>query len=349
MRTYLFVALCSVAACNSFAQDRVITVPKAVEGAPFRVNDAEDLFGKAYRWFLEGEVEWAADSLRKLINLTDFKLDERNYYIVVANFMDTLSPIGLLHDGSAFNDTRLYGLTSDELYYIFISKTEKAESFLSVIVTAKDSPFQQNLLDFLSLFLPIPAIPGALGGPETVWIDIRKFEIPQKFQKNSDLSFVVKKNLDSEDPLVSAIFDNTAREHWSFGIATAVTTIEDLQFLIEDGRIVVEPKPFLDLAAFGVINYHFSAVDTKAPTIASSFHLLAGLRIDNDIEPLVAIGFGFPTGLPVEVHLFGGLTVQFEDDLKSGFNVGQVIDEEVDPFEIDMRVRPRFGIELKFP
>ena len=46
------------------AQDRIITVPKAVPGAPFKFEDTEDLFGKAYRWFSEGEVEWAADSLR---------------------------------------------------------------------------------------------------------------------------------------------------------------------------------------------------------------------------------------------------------------------------------------------
>ncbi|NIR53154.1 hypothetical protein GWO43_31320 [candidate division KSB1 bacterium] len=354
MRTFFANAILSILiglplGQYAFGQDRIITVPKPVEGAPFQVEDSEDLFGKAYRWFLEGEVEWAADSLRKLLSLTDFKLDERNYYIVVANFTDKLTPIGLLHRGSAFTDTRIYGLTSDDLYYIFISKREKAESFLSVTLTAKDSPFQQNLLDFLSLFLPIPSIPGALGGPPTVWIDVRKFNIPEKFQKNSDISVIVKKELESDDRLASAIFDNTAKEHWSFGIATAITTINDLQFVIEDGKIVVEPKPFLDLAAFGVINYHFKAVDTKAPTLASSFHLLAGLRIDDDPEPLFGLGFGFPTGIPIEVHFFGGFSVQFEDELKSGFTVGQTIEEEVDPFEIDVRVRPRLGIELKFP
>ncbi len=331
------------------AQDKIITVPKPVQGAPFQVNDTEDLFGKAYRWFIEGEVDWAADSLRKLLGLTGFELDERNYYIVVANFTDGLSPIGLLHAGSAFTDTRLYGLNRDDLYYVFISKRGRAESFLSVTLTAKDSPFQQNLLDFLSLFLPIPSAPLALGGPQTVWVDIRKFEIPEKFQKNADISVIVKKTLEEEAVLASAVFDNTAREHWSFGIATGVTSVEDLQFEIDEGRIVVRPKPFLDLAAFGVINYHFSAVDTKQRTLASSFHLLAGLRINDEIEPIVGLGFGFPTGIPVEVHFFAGVSVQFTDELKSGFNVGELVDEPVDPFDLDVRVRPRYGLELKFP
>jgi hypothetical protein len=277
-------------------------------------------------------------------------LNERNYYVVVANFTDNMSPIGLLHEGSEFLDTRLYGLTSDTLYYVFISKRENAESFLSVTLTSKPSPFQENLADFLSLFsqLPIPTLP--LGGPQAVWIDVRRFEIPSKFQKNSDISIIVKKELGAEEFLATAIFDNTAKERWSFGIATAITTIDDLDFLIGDnGTIIVRPKPNGDLAAFGVINYHFQAVDTKAPTLASSFHLLAGLRIDDDIEPLVGLGFGFPTGIPIEVHFFGGVSVEFANELKSGFNVGDQILRDVDPFELDIRVRPRFGLEVKFP
>lgn len=337
-------------AANLRAQDKIITVPKPVPGAPFKVEDHEDLFGKAYRWFFEGEVEWAADSLRKLIQLSGFELDERNYYIVVANFTDKMSPIGMLHKGSAFTDTRLYGLTKDELYYIFISKREKAESFLSVTLTSKPSPFQENLLPFISLFLPVPSVPvAALGGPPTVWIDVRKFEIPKKFQKNADISVIVKKSLETEDILASAVFDNTAKEHWSFGIATAITSVRDLQFEIDNGRIVVRPKPFLDLAAFGVINYHFSAVDTKQPTLASSFHLLGGLRIKNRFEPIVGLGFGFPTGVPVEVHLFAGVSFEFGDKLKDGFQVGDEISEAVDPFDLNVRVLPRYGIELKFP
>ncbi|MFQ5823284.1 MAG: hypothetical protein ACE5JB_04445 [bacterium] len=332
-----------------FAQDKIITIPKPVPGTPFQVNDTEDLFGKAYRWFYEGEVEWAADSLRKLLSLSDFKLNEQNYYIVVANFTDKMSPIGLLHEGSSFFDMRLYGLTSDTLYYVFISKREKAESFLSTVLTAKPSPFEENLFDFLSLFpqIPIPFV--ALGGPQTVWIDVRKFEILPKFQKNSDISIIVKKSLETEEFLATAIFDNTAKEHWSFGIATAITTINDVDIIIDNGKIVVRPKPHGDLAAFGVINYHFKAVDTKAPTIASSFHLLAGLRLDDDIEPLIGLGFGFPTGIPVEVHFFGGVSAEFANKLKSGFIVGQDIKLNEDPFKLDVRIRPRFGLEVKFP
>ncbi len=339
-----------ISAWNLFAQDRIITIPKPVPGAPFQVTDFDDLFGKAYRWFYDGEVEWAADSLRKLIDMSDFKMDERNYYIVVANFTDKMSPIGLFHEGSDFLDTRLYGLTADSLYYIFISKTEKAESFLSTVLTSKSSPFEENLLDFLSLFIDIPISLTPLGGDQTVWIDVRKYEIPKKFQKNADISVIVKKDLESEDFVAAATFDNTAREHWSFGVATAITTVNDVDIIIGgDGRIIVRPKPHGDLAAFGVINYHFSAVDTKAPTLAGSFHILAGLRLEDDIEPLVGIGFGPPTGLGVEVHFFGGISAAFTNKLKSGFAIGDVVGNDVDPFKLSVKIRPRFGLELKFP
>ncbi len=332
------------------AQDKIITVPKPVAGAPFHVNDTADLFGKAYRWFSEGQVEWAADSLRKLIYLTGFQLNENNYYIVVANFHDKMSPIGIFHKGSAFTDTRLYGLTKDSLYYLFISKQEKAESFLSVTLTAKDSPFQQNILDFLSLFIQLPFPLSIAGGPNDVWIDVRKFDIPDKFKKNSDISIIVKKSLDTEDNLATMLLDNTAKENWSFGIATALTSVNDVDLIIDDtGKIIVVPKPHGDLAAYGVINYHFQPVDTKAPTVASSFHLLAGLRLDNTIEPIAGLGFGFPTGLPVEVHFFGGVSVEFTNNLKSGFQVGDVLTNGQDPFGVEVRVRPRFGVELKFP
>ncbi len=335
------------------AQEKIITVPKPVRGAPFLVKDTEDLFGKAYRWFLEGQVEWAADSLRKLINLSDFKLNEKNYYVVVANFTDKMSPIGLLHEGSSFLDTRLYGLQADTLYYVFVSKREKAESFLSTVLTAKASPFEENLLDFLSLFfqLPIPAITPLEVAGEDVWIDVRRFDIPPKFQKNADISMIVKKDLSAEENLATAVYDNTALEHWSFGLATAITTINDVDFILDGGRIVIRPKPHGDLAVFGVINYHFKPVDTKAPTIASSFHLLVGLRLANTIEPVAGLGFGFPTGLPIEVHFFGGASFQFANELKAEFKdrIGEIVGEDVDPFNVDFRVRPRFGIEIKFP
>lgn len=332
------------------AQDKIITIPKPVPGAPFEVQDGEDLFGKAFRWFHDGEIEWAADSLRKLLSLSDFKIDERNYYIVVANFHDNFTPVGLLHEGSAFNDTRLYGLTQDTLYYVFITKRKNATSFHSTVLTAKASPFEENLLDFLSLFPQFPISTLELEKDEKVWIDVRRYTIPKKFQKNSDISIIVKDSLRATHNLATAVFDNTALERWSYGIATAITTIDDVDFIIgEDGRIIVRPKPKGDLAVFGVINYHFQPVDTKAPTLASSFHLLGGLRIDNTIEPILGLGFGVPVGIPVEVHVFAGGSVQFANELKSSFNIGDVVTEDVNPFKLTVRARPRFGIELKFP
>lgn len=352
LQCLVVVAFSTLFIYKGYAQDKIITVPKSVPGAPFKVTDTDDLFGKAYRWFLDGEVEWAADSLRKLINLSDFKLDEKNYYIVVANFTDEMSPIGLFHNGESFLDTRLYGLTSDSLYYVFISKADSASSFVSTVLTSKASPFEQNLLDFLSLFLPIPNIPGILAGPSeraTVWIDVRQYNIPPAFQKNSDISVLVKQEIASQNFLAKAVFDNTALEHWSFGLATAITSTNDLEFLIgADGTIIVRPLPRGDFAAFGVINYHFKPFDTKAPKLSTSFHLLAGMRIDSDLEPLVGIGFGFPVSV-IEVHVFGGASFRFGNKLKSGFQVGQKIEENVDPFSLDVQVQPRYGIEIKFP
>ncbi len=330
------------------AQDKVIVVPKRVAGAPFVVDDREDLFGKAYRWYIDGQTEWAADSLKKLIRLSGFELDPQNYYIVVANFTPKISPIGLIHEGSTFLDRRIYGLTRAKLFYVFISRTPQAPSFLSVVLTRKDSPFESNLLDFISLFPPFFQAM-AQAGPSDTWVDVREFEVPEKFQKFSDISVIVKESLAAEDHLASAIFDNTSLERWSFGIATAITTVDDIDFEIgDDGRIIVRPKPKGDLATFGVINYHFQPVDTKAPTLASSFHLLAGLRLARQIEPLAGVGFGLPAG-PIEVHLFGGASVQFARELKQGFIVGQQVTEGMDPFGLDVRVRARVGLELKFP
>lgn len=348
VRCFLLAVFCVTFGSPVTAQDRIVTVPKPVPGAPFHVNDSEDLFGKAYRWFAEGEVELAADSLRKLIDISDYELNEDNYYVVVANFTDDMSPIGLFHKGSDFLDTRLYGLEADTLFYVFISTQENAESFVSTLLTRKDSPFTQNLPEFLSLFieLPVPAI-STTGGD--VWIDVRRYEIPPKFQPNSDISIIVKKDITEEERLGSVILDNTALEHWSFGIATAITSADDVRFIIDDGGIIIEPKPWGDFATFGVINYHFKAVDTKAPTLASSFHLLGGLRLADHIEPILGLGFGFPMGFPVEVHFFAGASLDFANKLKSGFAVGDPITNDEDPFDLDIRVLPRFGIELKFP
>ncbi len=308
---------------NAFAQDRIITVPKRVDGAPYKVTDSTDLFGKAYRWFHEGELQWAGDSLKKLIQMTGFDYDDNSYYIVVAHYNDNLTPIGMLHGGSAFNDTRLYGLKTDKLYYVFISMEENAPSYLSVMLTAKNSPFEKNLPSFLSLFFDIPAIPGTLERASyDIWVDIREFDIPKKFQKHSDISVIVKHDLSDEKDLATIVLDNTSKEQWSFGMATAITTIDDVNLVNRNGIIVVEPKPFGDLAAFGVLNYHFQAVDTKQPTVASSFHVLGGLRLADHIEPLIGIGFGLPPTSPIWVHFFGGLSVEFANKLKSGFVIG---------------------------
>ena len=80
IRFALLTSLTLATSAAVIAQDRIVTVPKSVPGAPFRVEDTEDLFGKAYRWFKEGEVEWATDSLRKLVSLTGFELSGRDYH-----------------------------------------------------------------------------------------------------------------------------------------------------------------------------------------------------------------------------------------------------------------------------
>ncbi|MDZ7292108.1 MAG: hypothetical protein ONB44_05415 [candidate division KSB1 bacterium] len=331
-----------------FGQDKVVVVPKQIKGAPFVVEDSTDLFAKSYHFFIEGEVAMAADSLRKLIDLSGYKLDPRAYYIVVANFTDKVSPIGLFHEGSDFLDTRFYGLKTDTLYYMFISRTENAPSFVSVLLKSKPTPFEANLPAFLGLFGL--AVPATLTTPrQTTWIDVRRFEIPEKFQKNSDISVIVKKDLSAVDFLAAAVFDNTPREHWSYGVATAITSINDVELGVgDDGTIVVQPRPTGDLAVFGVINFHFKAVDTKAPTLGSSFHLLGGLRLASFIEPLLGLGFGIPiTGF--ELHVFGGGSLAFRNELKSGFYIGDHVLKEEDPFKTKIKFYPRFGLELKFP
>jgi hypothetical protein len=331
-----------------FGQDKVVVIPKQVEGAPVVVEDSTDLFAKSYHFFIEGEVAMAADSLRKLIDMSDYRIDPQAYYIVVANFTDRVSPIGLFHEGSDFLDTRFYGLKTDSLYYMFVSRTENAPSFVSVLLKSKPTPFEANLPAFLGLFGA--ALPGVLSTPsQTTWIDVRRFEIPEKFQKVSDISVIVKKDLSSDEFLAAAVFDNTPLERWSYGIATAITSINDVVLEVgDDGTIVVRPRPTGDLAVFGVINFHFKAVDTKAPTLASSFHLLGGLRLANSIEPLLGLGFGVPiTGF--ELHVFGGGSLAFRNELKAGFNIGDKLLQEADPFKLELKFYPRFGLEIKFP
>ena len=308
------------------AQEKTILVPKQISGAPFKYDDQDDLFGQAYRWFLEGEVNVSAEKLRDLISNAGFKMDLNSYYVVVAHFTGNFSPIGMFHGSDDFSSTRMYGLNSDNLYYIFISREQGAPSFLSVLATAKESHFIENLPAFLGLFFPLPImrVEARLPGQET-WVDVRQFEIPEAFRKNSDLSFMVKKDLADEKFLARAVFDNTAKERWSYGMATAITSIDDVDIIIgDDGTIIVKPKPNLDLATFPVINYHFKPVDTKAKTVATSFHLLGGLRLANFIEPIVGVGGGISLGF-IDLHLFAGYSLEFANELKEGFSIGQKI------------------------
>ncbi len=330
-----------------FAQNRTILTPQRVDGAPFVLNDQEELFGKAYRWFVENEPDSAIPNLKKLVADAGFTMTPENYYVVVANFMDSFSPIGIIHDEETdFFGTRLYGLNKDNLYYVFISQTPEAPSFLSVLATAKDSPFQTNLLSFLNFI-------GVLGtetpSGDKVWVDVRQFRIPKAFQKFSDLSFIVKKELSDENALASAVFDNTSKESWSYGIAFGLTSVNDVDIIIgSDGRIIIQPKPDADMAVFGVVNYHLKPIDTKAPTFGNSIHLLGGLRVGGRLEPLIGIGGGFDLGA-IALHAFVGYSVEFANELKEGFSIGQTVVDEVDPFKTNIRGKPRFGLEVRFP
>ncbi len=348
---YIILIIISYAAISQ-AQTRSTLVPQPVEGSPFMTDDLNDHFGRAYRWFLEGFSDSAVVNLRQVIVNAGYKMNPKNYYIVVAHFTDSFVPIGMLHEDSDFYDNRMYGLHEKSLYYVFISRTENAPSFLSVLATAKDSPFDRNLPEFLNLFTPL------LGGGAAVklesvdnrtWVDVRNFHVPEAFRKNSDIAFMVKKKLSDEKVLASMVYDNTALERWSFGIAGAVTSTRDLDFVIgEDGTIIVRPKPEADLSAFGVINYHFFPVDTKAKTLETSFHALFGLRLDTILEPIIGIGGGISTG-QIDIHLFAGYSFEFANTLKNGYAVGQVLKAGEDPFKLKVRGKPRFGIEFKFP
>lgn len=350
-RSVFMLALLTLLGAAALAQDKVVVVPKPIAGAPFMVEDNADLFAKAYRFFIDGEVEMAADSLKKLLAKSNYKINPKAYYIVVANFTDRVSPIGLLHEGSDFLDTRFYGLQTDSLYYMFISRTENAPSFVSVLLKTKPTPFEENLPAFLSLFFGgLQTVATAEQEPEKIWIDVRRFEIPKKFRKISDIAVQVKKDLSDDRVLANMVFDNTPKERFSFGIATAITTINDVSLEVgENGQIIVRPKPNGDLAAFGVLNFHFVPVDTKAPTLGSPLHLLAGLRLATHIEPIVGLGIGLPVS-GFDLHVFGGGSLAFNNVLKEGFKIdGKPLAEEVDPFKIKLKFYPRFGLELKFP
>jgi len=351
MRKHTFIYLLLillVSSTNVFSQDQIILNPKPLFWTPIEFDDQSDLFGKAWRFYRDGYSDWSADSLKKLIEQAGFHMDKRHYYIVVANFNPSETPIGMFHGNASFLENRLYGLQSDSLFYIFITRDTTAKSYLSTVLTQKGSYFEENLINFIMLFPFISQVKSRVVSEFRTWIDVRKFEIPKKFQKNCDIAVIVKKDFYDDIPLARAKFDNTSLEKWSFGVATAITSVSDVDFAVEDGIIVIKPKPKGDLATFGVINYHFKAVDTKAKSMATSFHLLGGMRISNTIEPILGVGVGLPLGF-IDLHLFAGYSVEFAQGLDDGYDIGETVTSDVDPFKLKVRGKPRIGIELKFP
>ncbi len=351
---YKFLSTFLLILCFSqslFAQERTILVPEPLPGSPFNVADKNDLFGQSYRWFIAGDYARAVDSLRQLIIKAGIVLDDKAYYMLVANFTDGLSPIGILHGQDDFFSTRMFGLEEDNLFYIFISRQREGKSFVSLMATAKNSPFVVNLPLFIGLFQPLPFVSAEVTSEEgeTTYIDVRRYTVPKAFRKFSDLSILVKSDLANEKVIAKTVFDNTSKERFSYGIATALTNVSDVDLVVgNDGKITVRPKPGLDPAIFAVINFHFKAVDTKMPTFGNSFHLLGGIRLSSHLEPLIGIGGGIDAGA-FGLHLFVGYSVEFAQELKNDYVVGDVVSDEKSPFSIKLRGKPRFGIEVKFP
>ncbi len=354
----LLLLFTAFASQTALTQDRVIMIPQQVEGAPFKMNDTDDHFGQAYRWFHEGQTVLAYHELRKVVAAAGYNLDPKAYYVVVANFTDEFSPIGMFHgEDSLFFDTRLYGVNEDNLYYIFISREHNAESFVSVLSTRKNSPTEEGLLPFLSLFLPIippgQSIQSLPAGGDT-WVDVRQFTVPEKHRKFADFSFIVKRKLSDTQVLAQGIFDNTARERWSYGIATALTSINDVDIVVgADGTITIDPKSELDLATFAVVNYHFNPIDTKNKSFGNSWYLLGGIRLIDFIEPIGGVGASFDLGI-FDLGVFAGYSLEFAQELRSdigvgiGDNIRDATDQE-DIFDLKLRGKPRFGIQVKFP
>ncbi|HDP98318.1 MAG TPA: hypothetical protein ENN22_03925 [bacterium] len=350
LRKILFIGMVLGLVSSSLliAQDRAVIIPKPVPGAPFMIDDAQDLFGKAWRFYRDGFTTHAADSLKKLISLFGYELQPNNYYIVVANFSPRENIIGMVHGDAHFHDTRIYGLKTDSLYYIFLSRDQEAKSYLSTVLIRKSSYFEEVLPYFLGLFPIFSQAAAQVTGEYRTWMDVRKYNIPEKFRSYCDVSVVVKKDLYDDHVLAREVFDNTSLERWSFGIGVAITSVNDVDIVLENGVIVIRPKPRGDLATFGLINYHFKPVDTKARRLATSFHLSAGLRISQTIEPIVGFGFGIPVDF-IDLHLFGGYSLEFAQELKAEYSIGQTIGHNVDPFQLKIRGKPRFGIEVRFP
>jgi len=351
MRKLVIILFVSIFPLISFSQDRAILTPKPIPGSPFKISDENDLFAHAYRWYIEGDYTRGADSLKSLVKKAGVVLDKNAYYIVVANFTDSITPIGIFHGSDDFFSRRMFGLQKDNLYYIYITRQREGSSFLSVMATAKNSPFMENLPLFIGLFQPLPFASVKIESTDEneTWIDVRKFQVPKLFRKFSDLSVLVKSDLASDKVIAKTVFDNSSKERLSYGIATALTSVNDVDLVVgNDGKITVRPKPNLDLAVFAVINYHFQEVDTKQPTFGSSFHLIGGLRLADFLEPLIGVGGGVDMG-SFGLHLFAGYSVEFAQKLKSGYEINDIVTDDVHPFKLNIRGKPRFGIEIKFP
>jgi len=341
--------ICSLVTFPAQGQERMILVPQTVEQSELIYYDRDHVFRNMIIFLEDGDVENAADSLKRVLIEAGLEMRKNFYYIVVVNYYSTKNIIGMFHGDASFQDTRLYGLQSDSLYYVFVSDDSTMESSVSAIVTRKDSNFSKNLSEFISLF----QLGGVLGVKAMAleemraYISVRKFDVPRKFQKNCDIT-IVAKNEKKNKELARAIFDNSSRERWSYGVASAVTHINDVDYEIDNGAVTIRPKPKGDLATFGVINYHFKAVDTKSKSFSTSIHLLGGLRTSTTIEPLLGVGGGIPFPY-INLHLFVGYSFEFAQILKKGIQVGDLITTNQDPFKLNVRAKPRFGIEIQFP
>lgn len=350
MKRYVLILFIFFIPFLLIAQNSNILIPEPVTGTPFVVNDSNDLFGQSYRWFFVGEYNRGADSLKSLIKKSGFKLDRNAVYIVVANFSDNFTPIGIIQKDGDFFSNRIFGLNANNLFYIFISRQREGKSFLSLLATEKSSPFIENLPLFIGLFPSLSfSIQEVQKDSMSTYIDIRQFKVAKEFRKFSDLSVIVKSDLSASKVLAKTVIDNSSKEHFSYGIATALTSAKDVDLVVgNDGKITVKPKAGLDPALFGVINYHFKAIDSKHTSFGNSLHLLGGFRIIDFLEPIIGIGGGVDMG-NFSLHLFAAYSFEFANELKSDYQVGDELTSDENPFKLKIRPKPRFGIEIKFP
>jgi hypothetical protein len=73
---------------------------------------------------------------------------------------------------------------------------------------------------------------------------------------------------------------------------------------------------------------------------------LGGLRLDDIFEPIVGVGGGVSLGF-IDLHAFVGYSFEFANQLKSGYQIGDAVNEDVSPFKRKIRGKPRFGLEIK--